>query len=116
MSDKIKPALSAAEWIQYGDDVGVMAEWAADRRPFGPDRRFTMEEKRHAVAAIALHNQRFGFTHQDEALLNEQAEFYEHRQFPGDSEIARKIRLLLGRISALLPPREAEKVLEKLME
>lgn len=116
MADEIRPALSAAEWIQYGDDLQVMADWAADRRPFGPDRRFTLEDKRHAVAAIALHAQPFGFTHDDEALLEEQAKFYEHRAYAGDAEVVAKIRGLLKKISALLPPREAEKILEKLTE
>ena len=69
MSDDPHPALSPEEWIQYGDDLQIMADWAADKRPFGPARRFTLEDKRHAVAAIALHNQPFGFTHDDEALL-----------------------------------------------
>lgn len=116
MPDEIRPALSAAEWIQYGDDLGVMADWAGDGRPFGPDQRFTVEEKRHAVAAIALHGQSFGFTHDEEALLEELARFHEHRAFASDAETAARIRLLLAKISALLPPREAEKVLEKLAE
>ena len=104
--------MTAAEWIQYGDDLMVMADWAADKRPFGPDRRYNMEEKRLAVAAIALHNQPFGFTHEDEALLEGQARFCESRGGPGDREMAAKLRDLLNRISALLPPKEAEKVLK----
>ena len=106
--------MTAAEWIQYGDDLMVMADWAADKRPFGPDRRFTMEEKRLAVAAIALHNQPFGFTHEDEALLEGQARFYEHRAHPGDRELVARLRDLQNRISALLPPKEAEKVLKQI--
>ncbi|CAN5629050.1 hypothetical protein BH23GEM1_BH23GEM1_03900 [soil metagenome] len=116
MPDEIRPALSAAEWIQYGNDLAIMADWAADKRPFGPERRFTMEDKRHAVAAIALHNQPFGFNHDEEALLQDLVRFYEHRAFAGDSEIAGRIRLLFSKISALLPPREAETGLEKLGE
>lgn len=114
MPDEIRPALSAAEWIQYGDDLGVMADWAADKEPFGPERRLTMEEKRHAVAAIALHGQSFGFTHDEEALLQELVRFHEHRAFAGDAETARSIRLLLTKISALLPAPAVEEVLEKL--
>ena len=116
MPDDPHPALSPEEWIQYGDDLQIMADWAADKLPFGPDRRSTMEEKRHAVAAIALHGQPFGFTHDEEALLEEQAKFYEHRGFAGDAQVTARIRRLLEKISALLPPREAEKVLEKLTE
>lgn len=114
MPDDPHPALTPEEWIQYGDDLQIMADWAADKRPFGPARRFTLEDKRHAVAAIALHNQPFGFTHDDEALLEEMARFYEHRAFAGDADTAAGIRRLLRRISALLPPKAAEEVLGKL--
>jgi hypothetical protein len=116
MPDEPHPALSPEEWIQYGDDLRIMADWAADKRPYGPSRRFTLEDKRHAVAAIALHNQLFGFTHDDEALLEEMLRFYEHRGFAGDAEIVARIQRLLGKISALLPPRAVEEVLEKLPE
>lgn len=114
MPDDPHQALSAEEWIQYGDDLQIMADWAADKRPFGPTRRFTLEEKRHAVAAIALHNQRFGFTHDDEELLQEMQRFYDHRGFAGDAETVGRIRRLLRKISALLPPKAVEEVLEKL--
>lgn len=113
MSDKILPALTPAEWIQYGDDLAVMADWAADKRPYGPDRRYTMEEKRHAVAALALHNQTFGFSTEDAALLDEQARFLEHRGFPGDAQLAERLRRLHDKIAALLPPRGAERVIDK---
>lgn len=116
MSDDPHPALSPEEWIQYGDDLQIMADWAADKRPFGPARRFTLEEKRHAVAAMALHNQPFGFTHDDEALLHEMQRFYEHRGFAGDAEMAGRIGRLLRKISALLPPKAVEEVLERLSE
>ncbi|HUR91209.1 MAG TPA: hypothetical protein VMY38_00900 [Gemmatimonadaceae bacterium] len=116
MGEEQRPALSAEEWIQYADDMAIMADWAADRRPFGPQRRFSFQEKRHAVAAMALHNQPFGFTRDEEAMLESQARFYEHRGFGGDLEIAAKLRRLSRKISALLPPKAAEAVLEKLPE
>jgi hypothetical protein len=116
MPDDPHPALSPDEWIQYGDDLQIMADWAADKRPFGPHRRYTFEEKRHAVAAIALHNQPFGFTHDDETLLEEVLRFYENRAFVGDAEIVGRLRRLRQRISAMLPPKAVEKVLEKLPE
>lgn len=114
MPDKITPALTAAEWIQYGDDLAVMADWAADRRPYGPDRRYTMEQKRHAVAALALHHQPFGFTAADLDVLVEVSRFYQHRGFPGDPPIVEMLERIYDRIAALLPPREAEKVLDRL--
>lgn len=116
MADDPQSALSAEEWIQYANDLTIMADWAADKRPFGPHRRFTFEQKRHAVAAMALHNQPFGFTHDEERMLEMQARFYEHRAFAGDAEIAAKLRVLQQKISALLPPLAAEEVLEKLPE
>lgn len=112
MADKITPALTSAEWIQYGDDLAVMADWAADKRPYGPDRRYTMEQKRHAVAALALHQQPFGFTAADLDLLGEVMKFYQHRGFPGDTALAERIERVCDRISALLPPRDARKVLD----
>ena len=114
MNEERRSALSAEEWIQYADDMAIMADWAADKRPFGPQRRFSFQEKRHAVAAMALHNQPFGFTHDEEAMLEAQARFHEHRGFAGDLEIAAKLRRLQGKISALLPPRAAEEVRDKL--
>src|SRR5688500_14658393 len=114
MSDDLQAALSAEEWIQYADDMAIMADWAAEKRPFGPNRLCTFEQKRHAVAAMALHNQPFGFTHDDEIMLGHQAHFYEHRGFVGDAEIGAKLRLLQKKIAALLPPRAAEEVIEKL--
>lgn len=116
MPDDLRPALSEEEWIQYAGDLSITAEWAADKRPYGPDRRYTIERKRHAVAAMALYHQPFGFTHEEEALLETQAKFYEHRGFVGDAEIGAKLRLLQRKIAALLPPPGAEEVMEKLAE
>ena len=116
MSDDLRPALSEEEWIQYAGDLSITAEWAADKRPYGPDRRYTIERKRHAVAAMALYDQPFGFTHEEEAMLETQAKFYEHRGFVGDAEIGAKLRLLQAKIAALLPPPAAEEVMEKLAE
>ncbi|MGI8618162.1 MAG: hypothetical protein ACR2L6_03620 [Gemmatimonadaceae bacterium] len=116
MSDDPQPALSDEEWIQYSGDLSITAEWAADGRPFGPNRRVTFEQKRHAVAAMALYNQSFGFTHDEEAMLEMQARFHEHRGFAGDAELAAKFRVLQRKISALLPSQEVEEVLGKMPE
>lgn len=116
MADELRPALSEEEWIQYAGDLSITAEWAADKRPYGPDRRYTVERKRHAVAAIALYHQAFGFTHEEATLVGNQAHFYEHRGFVGDAEIGARLRLLQAKIAALLPPPEAEEVMEKLAE
>ena len=116
MSEDLRPALSEEEWIQYAGDLSITAEWAADKRPYGPDRRYTIERKRHAVAAIALYDQPFGFTHEDAMIVGNQAHFYEHRGFVGDAEIGAKLRLLEAKITALLPPESAEEVMEKLAE
>lgn len=116
MTDEIWPALSDEEWLQYGEDLGIMADFAAGKRPFGPDRRHTEEEKRHAVAAIALYNQPFGFGREDVLLLEEYATFLEHRSFRRDAELAQRARRLMHKIRALLPPAQVEKLKEKLAE
>lgn len=116
MSDDLRPALSEEEWIQYAGDLSITAEWAADKRPYGPDRRYTLERKRHAVAAMALYDQPFGFTHDEVAMLETQAKFYEHRGFVGDAELAAKFRELRQKISALLPSPAVKEVIEKLPE
>ena len=116
MSDEIAPALSGEEWLQYGEDLGIMADFAAGKRPFGPGRRHTEEGKRHAVAAIALYNQTFGFVRDEVQLLEEYATFLEQRNFRRDSELVIRVRKLADKIRALLPPVQIEKLKEKLAE
>jgi hypothetical protein len=99
------PALSAEEWIQYGANRTVLIDFASDKRPWGPRRRFTYEEKLHAAAAMALYDQVFGFTHADLELLLGQAVLHERHGTSEDVRRAARLRDLAARIAALLPPR-----------
>jgi hypothetical protein len=108
MADDTLPALSAEEWIQYGANRAVLRDFACDKRPWGPRRRFTYEEKLHAAAAMALYDQPFGFTRADLHLLLDEAS---HHQRNGTSEDVRRssrLRDLASRIAALLPPEGIE--------
>lgn len=108
---EIKPALSAAEWsgvLRQHDGLAQLREQFA-QLPFSP----------HAIAALLLYEQPFGFTQQD-AQDEEEVSAYcavmakQHRD-AGDSRTAAKFELLGGRhheragkIAALLPPVNGE--------
>jgi hypothetical protein len=107
MSNEIAPALTAAEW------AGVLAQHdglAHLREQFG-----SLPFSAHAIAALLLYEQPFGFTHQDVQDENEVAEYCavmaRHHRETGDQTTAAKFELLGGRhreraakIAALLPP------------
>ena len=107
MSSEIAPALSAAEW------AGVLAQQdgLADlREQFG-----SLPFSSHAIAALLLYEQPFGFTRQDVQDEDEVSEYCavmaRHHRETGDQTTAAKFELLGGRhreraakIAALLPP------------
>jgi hypothetical protein len=107
MSTEIAPALSAAEW------AGVLAQQdgLADlREQFG-----SLPFSSHAIAALLLYEQPFGFTRQDVQDEDEVSEYCavmaRHHRETGDQTTAAKFELLGGRhreraakIAALLPP------------
>lgn len=67
--------------------------------------RFPIElphEDRHALAALALYGQPFGFTQGDVAMLFGIAHHFQ--AFPGDRAYTDRIAGLAKRIAALLPP------------
>jgi hypothetical protein len=103
-TDEVLPALSGEEWIQYGANRAVLTDFAADKRPWGPRRRFTYEEKLHAAAAMALYDQPFGFRHGDVELLLSEATLHERHGTSEDLRRAARLRDLAARIAALLPP------------
>ena len=94
--DKTKPALSAEEWAALGparDDCNVNVRGV--RWPNVSDvdpARFS----RHAIAALALHEQPFGFTRADVEFLNTVLE----------DPFTDEAQSLIARIAALLPPPE----------
>ena len=107
MSNEIAPALSAAEW------AGVLAQHdglAHLREQFG-----SLPFSAHAIAALLLYEQPFGFTRQDVQDEDEVSEYCavmaRHHRETGDTVTAAKFELLGGRhherarrIAALLPP------------
>lgn len=103
-SEPIMPALSADEWVEFGDSKMFFERLAASGRPFGPNRRFTEEQKLHALAALALHRHPAVFTHQELDAVETAAQLYDRRKGPGDPELASKLRALHKKIAALLPP------------
>jgi hypothetical protein len=99
---EIKPALTEQEWIDYGEgeDMGPLKfeDYFGDLyvNQAGP-----IEGKdRHAIAAMALHKQPFGFsfTREDVAMLRNVI----NPRHPSPRE--RACLDLADRISALLPP------------
>jgi hypothetical protein len=103
--DSITPALTPEEWATKG--VGRTDEWYAFIASDGTlvvdstghyHERSIDDEDRHALAALALAGQPFGFTWEDVDAA---------RYIAGDSpdKPSRILRSLADRIAALLPPR-----------
>lgn len=107
MSDTASPALSASEWTGVLDQKDGLMDL---REQFG-----TLPFSTHAIAALLLYEQPFGFTHQDVTDEDEVSEYCavmaaQNRE-AGDTATAAKFELLGGRhrerarrIAALLPP------------
>lgn len=107
MSDAIAPALSAAEWSGVlGQHDGLKHL----REQFG-----TLPFSTHAIAALLLYEQPFGFTQQDVTDEDEVSEYCAvmaaQNRASGDVATAAKFELLgrrhkerAARIAALLPP------------
>ena len=102
--DPITPALSAEEWMEFGDSKPFFERLAVGGRPFGPNRRFTDEQKLHALAALALHRHPAVFTHRELEAVETAAKFYERRHAAGDLDVASALRALHQKIAALIPP------------
>ena len=111
MNPPITPALTPEEWeskelawptvaLSTTGDKGELSVWDGE---LDDDSHFVKvkDSDRHSLAALALHGQPFGFTHEDVALLREEAE----GEWNGaHMEQGRKLLVLAARIEALLPP------------
>ena len=117
MPDSITPALTPEEWE---DEHVEAAAWGADvwLDPNGGfhitgandlDLTFA-DRKRHALAALALHGQPFGFTWEDVDALRYMAEREIYADKYGEqganAEYGHELNRIAGRIAALLPPRQ----------
>jgi hypothetical protein len=110
MSDSIVPALSPAEWsgVLTQQDGLLHLREQFGKLPFSV----------HAIAALLLYEQPFGFTHQDVQDEAEVSEYCEamtaHHRATGDQATAEKFATLgvrhrerAAKIAALLPPLES---------
>lgn len=104
MSGRIKPAMSAEEWEHRG---APGAAWIDERGDLlqAHDEYDAPIERRHALAALALYGQPFGFTRADVNLLEDVARRDEGEYGPdeGDPGYPTALRDLADRIAALLP-------------
>ena len=107
MSTEHTPALSAAEW------TGVLAQ--QDGLAHLREQFDSLPFSSHAIAALLLYEQPFGFSRQDVQDEEEVSEYCavmaRHHRETGDQATAAKFELLGGRhheravkIAALLPP------------
>ena len=107
---EIKPALTAEEWAVWLKDGARVPEMvdACYRDVFGGRAE---DGSRHAQAAVALHEQPFGFTREDvevlEGLVVALNRVGQLPSEPGLSEFyVPYCRSFADRIEALLPPEE----------
>jgi hypothetical protein len=115
----IRPALTPEQWAAkrynaapgFGTDVEIqpMPEGVGVRLSVGNgcyDYSVHVADGRHAIAALALHDQPFGFTREDEAVLR----FYARHiaENPNFSiHACEQIHKVADKIAALLPPEGA---------
>lgn len=127
MSDNdIEPALSDEEWKKQRIDrdrvdVGGWPDggeiWAfPEGVRIGPAEEapsmFVRNEDRHALGALALHEQPFGFSREDVETLRDalgdleysKQEYYRDEQWEYAAAQKRVLESLIARIEALLPP------------
>ncbi len=104
--EPITPALTADEWVEFGESKPFFERLAGGGRPFGPNRRFTDEQKMHALAALALHRHPAVFTYAELDSIEAAAHLYERRHGPGDLALVATLRSVHRKVSALLPPRD----------
>lgn len=100
----MKPAMTDEQWREAFD-----GDLTGKKDPRASDGIFvdyaTTPESCHALAAMALHAQPFGFTLDDIATLRTAVELVNGQCVPGDDEdpVTPKLRSITDRIGALLP-------------
>lgn len=115
---EIPPALTAEEWARMPDcqrdnvDAFLRRQSLVIAWGSSPGEEWEVPAAlRHALAALALHGQPYGFTAADVAMIGSAAEAYRRGDVmgwgPEDGEArARELDHLADRLAALLPPRE----------
>jgi hypothetical protein len=103
-ADPTTPALTAEEWVEFGESKPFFDKLAAGGRPFGLNRRFSEDQKLYALAALALHRHPAAFTLNELDAVDTAAHFYDRRGARGDLELAAKLRMVHDKLAALLPP------------
>lgn len=108
MSEPIKPALTPEEWASHYSD-GNLGEDGVEEALLYASRKIaecidSIGPNRHALAALALHGQPFGFGRYDVVMLRDAA-----AHFAGSRNTAAGLQhlamtSLAARIEALLPP------------
>lgn len=96
---EIKPALTPEEWVSWTRDGDPRPQISFDGERWHPSL--------HALAALCLHAQSFGFTHEDVAMLRANATGFEYVAGQVGANLdgeAAKMRDLADRIEALIPP------------
>jgi hypothetical protein len=114
VSDEIKPALTPEEWRDGGFDngAGFAAGWnEANGYVWFDAHRFVRGSRvTHALAAVCLHQQPFGFTREDVKRLSDPPELYGGIQNGRDDRAWYDFcASLASRIAALLPPDTEER-------
>lgn len=134
MTDVVKPALTPEEWARLNRESVTRLAWGnpgtSDPDFCGTPDPFSFvdgmgeysnslavrPERRHALAALALHGQPFGFSREDVARLraiqfdSTWGAFTEDSalEFPTLDEASQWADTLAARIEALLPPEDPQ--------
>lgn len=115
MSQDKTPALTWEEWRASAYlSGGIVANWQmaeSDREWLileTDDEERLSRPQRHALAALCLYQQPFGFTQDDVRLLKDFAAA--HREWPNEKQIdfASKLESIATRIANLLPPKDLQ--------
>jgi hypothetical protein len=107
----VKPALTPEEWSakeyyrENSDQVKLCGKYLSVNNDESETCSLHDSEARHALAALALHEQPFGFTWDDLMVLYEAVRAAE-RAAPYGNELADQLRPIRDKIAALLPPRD----------
>lgn len=97
---KIEPALTAEEWAELGPTPGISCNWGEHIAAFPDDppsdraHGLDIDDDRHAIAAVALYAQPFGFTRKE----------LEHLTYIASHTDWKGLLPIIQKIEALLPP------------